>query len=685
MTLPHLRQNLTGYDASGNEIANNGETLPTHNRAHRGCCCDRCEHYAMDGCGDPWTCCGCIPKKLCLHLRYAAANEGSVCAEDVVSFELPWDCTNKVWTDANGTYEAWIQSTGKHSLDFDGAADYLTRATQIIGATGEFWLVFFIKTTASAGTIYCETATEEGTPADEFSRIRVRLSSGSVQANWQNTSGEGCTATSTGTVNDGNWHCVAVHFEHDGSYNATVYIDGSSDGTDTQGPYTLNSDSDVAYIGCDWNHAGDARSDYLDGQLFLMSVYDSTFVAGDLTNYCACTDITNGIIARWAMNDGVKTTTMPDHFGGFDMTMNSFTSGSWLRDVPSNCDDIECYVYLQSDCLNSGYPLVVGMANPINDPNDANGPECKTIDYTWSAVAIHADCRPGETCTTADVQLQAAEYLKLPYRNDDCDYFCDTCSCVCKRICVTLTVDGEGAGFPIVGQTCMENPVCTTSPSVYWRGAVQATDGVTTYGDDFTITLYPNVTTGACEMTIVGATVGSSGVIASPGCPTLNASHEFTVGSETWTIQIACSDCCTCSNDVYVPCCENSLPSTLTVTLTDDGDCTCLDGLTGTLVWNPATERWTGTVTSAANCGPGEDEVATVTVNLYCDCTESCAATDWKISVSDSCASGGAAETELTVDSGTVTCDPFYASASSVAILGCCNGAVSDVTFEVSE
>ena len=677
MVLLPLWQN-SNYDDSGNEITNNGETLPTHRRPHRGCCCDRCNHYAMDGCVDPWTCCGCIPKKLCLNLKYSEANVGSVCEQDLVSFELPWDCINRVWTDANGTYEAWIQSTGKHSLDFDGSADYLTRATQIIGATGEFWLVLFIKTTASSGTIYCETATEEGTPADEFSRIRVRLSSGSVQANWQNTSGQGCTATSTGTVNDGNWHCVAVHFEHDGSYNATVYIDGSSDGTDTQGPYTLNSDSDVAYIGCDWNHAGDARSDYLDGQLFLMSVYDSTFVAGDLTNYCACTDITDGIIARWAMNDGTNTSAMPDNFGGFDLTMNSFTSGSWLLDVPSNCDDIECYVYLQSNCLNAGYPLIVGMANPLGDPTDANGPECRTINYTWEDVAVDADCRPGNTCTTADVQIKGAEYIKLPYRNDDCDYFCGTCSCVCKTLCVTLTVEGVDAGFPISGSVCMENPVCTTSPTVYWRGAVQATGvlqpgGVVTFGDDITITLFPNATTGACEATIVGTTIGSSGTLTLVGCPGLDVEHQFTVGDETWTIRARCSECCTCAGpDIEVGCCENPLPETLTFTLTDAGNCSCYDGLTGTATWSDAESGWRGVINSEAACGLDDGtQVATIEVILRCVSADEITY-DWEIEVNTTCSGGGTGNTWVP-DEPSLSCDPLYVRTEDILDVACCN------------
>lgn len=678
MTLPHLRQNLVGWESSGNEITNNGETLPTHNRPHRGCCCDRCNHYAMDDCVDPWTCCGCIPKKLCLNLKYAEANVGSVCAEDVVSFELPWDCTNRVWTDANGTYEAWVQSTGKHSLDFDGSADYLTRAAQVIGATGEFWLVFFIKTTASSGTIYCETATvEAGEGGTEFARIRVRLSSGAIEANWQNQLGQGCTATSTGTVNDGNWHCVAVHFDHDGSYNATVYIDGSSDGTDTQGPYTLDSDSDVVYIGCDWNHAGDARSDYLDGQLFLMSAYDFTFVAGDLTNYCACTDATDGILARWAMNDGENTATMPDHFGGHDLTMNSFTAGSWLRDVPSNCDDIECYIYLQSSCLNSGYPLIIGMANPINDPTDANGPECKTINYTWPDISIHADCRPDDVCTTADVQLKAAEYLKLPYRNDDCDYFCGTCSCVCKRICVSLTVDGVTAGFPIIGSVCMENPVCTTSPSVYWRGAVQASGvlqpgGPVTYGDDFTITLFPNAITGACEATIVGGTVGSSGTLTSVGCPSLDFQHSFTVGDETWTVRARCADCCTCGvNEIEVGCCENPLPATLTFTLSDSSECSCVDGVTGTATWSDGESGWVGTIVTDATCGLDTfDEVMTIQVILRCVSADEITY-DWEAEVNTTCESGGSGNTWIM--SGAVTCDPFYARTEDILDVSCCN------------
>ena len=116
---------------------------------------------------------------------------------------------------------------------------------------------------------------------------------------------------------------------------------------------------------------------------------------------------------------------------------------------------------------------------------------------------------------------------------------------------------------------------------------------------------------------------------------------------------------------------------TLTATLRNSQFCSCVEGLTDTATWNPATQSWQWQFTSAANCGTDTgDEIMVVDIELECRQIDEVTC-EWWINYETTCDSGGfSGSVPLTEES--ITCDPFYGESGTILDVLCCNATSPD-------
>lgn len=112
----------------------------------------------------------------------------------------------------------------------DGTADLTVSAAPVthIGEQQDFSLSLWFKTSYSGGTQYAAHAQRAGTPLNESYGVGLE-SSGTIIMRISDSVGVLSWTSDTGGYNDGDWHHVAVTFDRNA--NATVYVDGSADGT----------------------------------------------------------------------------------------------------------------------------------------------------------------------------------------------------------------------------------------------------------------------------------------------------------------------------------------------------------------------------------------------------------------------------------------------------------------------
>lgn len=122
---------------------------------------------------------------------------------------------------------------------------------------------------------------------------------------------------------------------------------------------------------------------------------------------------------------------------------------------------------------------------------------------------------------------------------------------------------------------------------------------------------------------------------------------------------------CPCDTGVETGCCGNSIPETLTATISGSGDCSCYNGKTVSLTYSSGNSRWEGTLASASGCSNGD-----LTLYFYCGASETTAG-DFRLDVL--CSNGGSNDAGNTPD-GTETCDPLDVTFLTTTAGLCCNG-----------
>lgn len=361
-----------------------------------------------------------------------------------------------------------------------------------------------------------------------------------------------------------------------------------------------------------------------------------------------------------------------------------------------------CRLYFRCPCFNSGNTLSVLMYAPESDPASPSGPGCKWPYYTWTDLTIESSCQPNASCDRADISLSPQLYRVLPYRNAGCDYFCGTCSCVCEKLCISVSLEDPPTASTYDGQINVDITSCSDSAVVWGPVDIDLFNVDSRRSITVTVTLRPATGTGTgtdgdcvldfdIEVTGTGSTGPLSKTVVGGPCAARAVTNDgstqmvLETGGDIITIDVGCAGCGECNFSASIDCCPEPIPSQLEFTLSDESDCSCFDGLTGTITYSAADNWWYGTGT-ASGCGPGTDEDVTFYVRLYCEYVGE-AAYDMVLEVRESCPNGdsGWFEAGRTGAGLTWVCDPVYAYATITNPGVCCNGAVGQYGIVINE
>jgi len=204
------------------------------------------------------------------------------------------------------------------STDLNGSNQYASPshdAALNFDRTDTFSISVWIKTTATTGQV----ARKIG--GSNIGYI-LQLTSGKIQLRLQDNAGTPNVAerTSTGTVNDGEWHHLVASFSGNSSYTGiTIYIDGVSVATSGSGLMTgaMTNSSDPRFGG---------TNPYFDGKIAELAIYNTEltwYQVRDLYNRRRPTDLVTpsfvtGLVGWWRWGDSDTTSTLEDRSSEFN-------------------------------------------------------------------------------------------------------------------------------------------------------------------------------------------------------------------------------------------------------------------------------------------------------------------------------------------------------------------------------
>ena len=278
-----------------------------------------------------------------LKINFIPTSGGTKTATVIISSD---DCDEPEYTFT-------IQGTGiplGTGLDFDGANDLVTISHNASQNNLNFSVDFWVKTTDGLGGVI-----NKFTP-DGNSGWRINLDGGRIEFYYYASASNYVTRllSPATSVNDGNWHHVAVTLN---SGNARCYIDGvlarSTGWNGTATATTTTADIQLGYAAAD-APSGDTGG-YFDGQLDELRIWTKTlseFEVGQL-NGCTTDMSQTSLVASYNFNEGIAAadnsglTTLADGSGNnYNGTLTNFAltgaTSNWIdasaNNVSGSCD-----------------------------------------------------------------------------------------------------------------------------------------------------------------------------------------------------------------------------------------------------------------------------------------------------------------------------------------------------------
>ena len=132
---------------------------------------------------------------------------------------------------------------------------------------------------------------------------------------------------SVSTVNDGNWHHVAVT-HNQGTFEVNIYVDGILETTTSSTTYH----SAMAYDRLGGSYTdGTATADFFQGQLDEIRIWDNVRTVGDIQSglYAPLSGSEAGLMAYYRF-DETSGTVLPDLAGLNDGTLTNMTGSEWV-------------------------------------------------------------------------------------------------------------------------------------------------------------------------------------------------------------------------------------------------------------------------------------------------------------------------------------------------------------------
>jgi hypothetical protein len=183
---------------------------------------------------------------------------------------------NNLETVADAQIDTSVKKYGTGSMEFDGTGDYLLlrNSPELSFGAGAYTVEFWLNTTATGGWLIYKVVSDTG--------FRLAISGngdgvtdlGKINLNEQ-VSNVSNNITSTSTINDGNWHHIAIVRE--AGSGTRIYIDGTSE---AQQPavYSFDNTGNM-FVGVRESLGGVALNGYIDDLRITKGVarYTTTF------------------------------------------------------------------------------------------------------------------------------------------------------------------------------------------------------------------------------------------------------------------------------------------------------------------------------------------------------------------------------------------------------------------------
>jgi hypothetical protein len=174
---------------------------------------------------------------------------------------------------------AWACAAGGSALDFDGTDDEVSLSGVTIGNSAAWTISAWIKMgadTADQRAIYSEGLTS----ATEFLFVYVDDSTSGARFYSENTAGDWAKIDGTINVEDDQWHLITV--VQRSKTDRELFVDATSDGTDTQDAGNLNFDTaSIGYLRTDW------VADPFKGLIEDVRIYDYALSQAEITALAA--------------------------------------------------------------------------------------------------------------------------------------------------------------------------------------------------------------------------------------------------------------------------------------------------------------------------------------------------------------------------------------------------------------
>lgn len=177
-----------------------------------------------------------------------------------------------------------------YSLTFDGTDDYVSIADasglRFDAGTLDFSIAAWIKTSQNTRAI-------------------IEKRDGNDDGWWLGIDGSGYPAFSLDAIDaagdvdvaDGDWHHVAVTVDRDG--NMQLYVDGTVTGTPVAASSEAMATTAAVLLGKD-----SVATTYFAGSIDDIRIYDTVLSAAEVAQLAAGTDVTSGLVSKWACDDG---------------------------------------------------------------------------------------------------------------------------------------------------------------------------------------------------------------------------------------------------------------------------------------------------------------------------------------------------------------------------------------------
>ena len=211
------------------------------------------------------------------------------------------------------------------AVAFDGST-YIRGNTWGSGTSADFFMSFWIRTTDAGLFILAQTQKNGRQPKE------IKIDNGKLAIQLLDTSGSVVVSSaSTVSLNDGNWHHVAISLRLSSTSTRGVYIDGAEDTSQTWTTYSTTGQIDhdgVGYIG-----ANSSGGENFTGDLAEFIAGDSYY--GELSTTAYLRQFINGVRPAnpEALTDDYRTILSGDASTFRDNTLGTlsaytFTSGT---------------------------------------------------------------------------------------------------------------------------------------------------------------------------------------------------------------------------------------------------------------------------------------------------------------------------------------------------------------------